>query len=136
MLLLLLWREIFMFFLLEIFWDLLYVVYCRNCFILMIFLKNILIFCFDFWWWSLSWKEEIIIVFIFMIIWIMMYIFSSEVFLEFVGRCILMMDRKIVKDRNIVIVNDIFFLVFVGMINIRRWIIFSKIIGEMRFMMK
>lgn len=66
----------------------------------------------------------------------MIYIFSSEVFLEFVGRCILMMDRKIVKDRNIVIVNDIFFLVFVGMINIRRWIIFSKIIGEMRFMMK
>lgn len=38
---------------------------------------------------------------------------------ELVGNNVDMIVRNIVKDRNIVIENDIFFLVFIGIINIR-----------------
>lgn len=38
---------------------------------------------------------------------------------ELVGNNVDMIVRNIVKDRNIVIENDIFFLVFIGIKNIR-----------------
>lgn len=56
------------------------------------------------------------------------------IFLEFVGRCVLIMDRNIMKERNMVIVKDIFFLVLVGIIKIIRFIIFCSVIGIIRLL--
>lgn len=41
-----------------------------------------------------------------------------DVFFEFFGRLVLIIVRNIVKDRNIVMVYDIFFFVFVGIMKI------------------
>lgn len=50
---------------------------------------------------------------------------------EFIGSRVLIMVRKIVKDRNMVIVYDIFFLVFMGRVNMKMVSIFRKRIGIM-----
>lgn len=50
---------------------------------------------------------------------------------EFIGSRVLIMVRKIVKDRNMVIVYDIFFLVFMGRVKIKMVSIFRKRIGMM-----
>lgn len=55
---------------------------------------------------------------VFKIIWKIRYRFRKDEVFEFIGNWVLIMVRNIVNDKNIVIEYDIFFFVFVGIINV------------------